>query len=161
MSAVRVHLILIRNLISSKTIYKTQRLPRFITKTGPIREARFKLNPEGKTRDGGVHSIFTITGLADADGCILQQPSFAQELQRKNVIFRIPTPVFGAALLEPIPDQVILDNHTMTKRNPYGISGRVNIINAGHAQTARENRNGNDGTIARFGGNAQNKSLLV
>ncbi len=142
-------------------LQKTQRLPRFITKTGPVREARFKLNPDGKTRDGGVHSIFTITGLADADGCILQQPSFAQELQRKNVIFRIPTPVFGAGLIEQIPDQVILDNHTMTKRNPYGISGRVNIINAGHAQTARENRNGNDGTIARFGWKAQNKSLLV
>jgi CxxC motif-containing protein (DUF1111 family) len=37
----------------------------------------------------------------------------------------------------------------------------VNIINAGHAQTARQNRNGNDGTISRFGWKAQNKSLLV
>jgi CxxC motif-containing protein (DUF1111 family) len=45
--------------------------------------------------------------------------------------------------------------------NPYGVSGRVNIINAGHALTARENRNGNDGTIARFGWKAQNKSLLA
>src|SRR5260221_3973633 len=38
---------------------------------------------------------------------------------------------------------------------------RVNIINAGHALTARQNRNGNDGTISRFGWKAQNKSLLV
>jgi len=37
----------------------------------------------------------------------------------------------------------------------------VNIINAGHAQTGRQNRNGNDGTISRFGWKAQNKSLLV
>src|SRR5260370_2728628 len=39
--------------------------------------------------------------------------------------------------------------------------GRVNIINAGHAQTARQNRNGNDGSISRFGWKAQNKSFLV
>jgi hypothetical protein len=140
---------------------ETNRLPRFVTKAGPVREARFKLNADGKTPDGGVHSIFTITGLKDAEGCILQQPDFARELRRKNVIFRIPTPVFGAGLIEQIPDQVILDNHVMTRGNPYGIRGRVNIINAGHAQTARENRNGNDGTIARFGWKAQNKSLLV
>jgi CxxC motif-containing protein (DUF1111 family) len=144
-----------------KNLEKTNRLPRFITKAGPVREARFKLNADGKTPDGGVHSIFTITGLKDADGCVLQQPNFARELRRKNVIFRIPTPVFGAGLIEQIPDQVILDNHAMKRGNPYGIRGRVNIINAGHAQTARENRNGNDGTIARFGWKAQNKSLLV
>jgi CxxC motif-containing protein (DUF1111 family) len=144
-----------------KNLQKTNRLPPFITKAGPIREARFKLNADGKTPDGGVHSVFTITGLKDADGCILQQPNFARELRRKNVIFRIPTPVFGAGLIEQIPDQVILDNHAMMRANSYGIRGRVNIINAGHAQTARENRNGNDGTIARFGWKAQNKSLLV
>jgi CxxC motif-containing protein (DUF1111 family) len=46
-------------------------------------------------------------------------------------------------------------------RRSDGIRGRVNIINAGHALTVRENRNGNDGTIARFGWKAQNKSLLV
>jgi hypothetical protein len=88
-----------------KNLEKTNRLPRFITKAGPVREARFKLNADGKTPDGGVHSIFTITGLKDADGCILQQPNFARELRRKNVIFRIPTPVFGAGLIEQIPDQ--------------------------------------------------------
>ena len=144
-----------------KNLQKTNRLPRFVTKAGPVREARFPLNRDGKTPDGGVHSIFTITGLKDADGCVLQQPDFARELRRKNVIFRIPTPVFGAGLIEQIPDQVILDNRAMKKGNPYGIRGRVNIINAGHALTARENRNGNDGTIARFGWKAQNKSLLV
>src|SRR5712671_3036598 len=144
-----------------KNLEKTNRLPRFVTKDGPVREARFKLNPDRKTPDGGVHSIFTITGLKDADGCVLHQPDFARELRRNNVIFRIPTPVFGGGLIEQIPDQVILDNHATKRGNPYGIRGRVNIINAGHALTARENRNGNDGTIARFGWKAQNKSLLV
>src|SRR6267143_4365247 len=53
-----------------KNLQKTNRLPRFITKAGPIREARFKLNPDGRTPDGGGHSICTITGLKDADGCV-------------------------------------------------------------------------------------------
>ncbi len=83
-----------------------------------MREARFKLNADGKTPDGGVHSIFTITGLPGADGCILQQPNFARELRRGNVIFRIPTPVFGAGLIEQIPDQVILDNLPKRKVMP-------------------------------------------
>jgi CxxC motif-containing protein (DUF1111 family) len=144
-----------------KNLEKTNKLPRFVTKDGPVREARFKLNPDRKTPDGGVHSIFTIMGLKDAAGCVLQQPDFARELRRNNVIFRIPTPVFGAGLIEQLPDQVILDNHTTKRGNTYGVRGRVNIINAGHALTVRENRNGNDGTIARFGWKAQNKSLLV
>jgi CxxC motif-containing protein (DUF1111 family) len=144
-----------------RNLQKTNQLPRFITKGGPVREARFKLNADGRTPDGGVHSIFTITGLAGTDGCVLQQPNFARELRRDNVIFRIPTPVFGAGLIEQIPDQAILDNHVKKRGNRYGIRGRVNIINAGHAQTARQNRNGNDGTISRFGWKAQNKSLLV
>ena len=144
-----------------KYLKSTNRLPRFITKTGPVREARFKLNADGKTPDGGVHSIFTITGLPDADGCVLQQPDFARALRHKNVIFRIPTPTFGAGLIEQIPDHVIQENHAAKRGNAYGIRGRVNIVNAGHALTARENHNGNDGTIARFGWKAQNKSLLV
>jgi CxxC motif-containing protein (DUF1111 family) len=144
-----------------RNLKNTNKLPRFVTRDGPVREARFKLNPDHKTPDGGVHSIFTITGLRDADGCVLQQPDFARELRRNNVIFRIPTPAFGGGLIEQIPDQVILDNHATKRGNPYGVGGRVNIINAGHALTARENRNGNDGTIARFGWKAQNKSLLV
>src|SRR5260370_1061763 len=144
-----------------KNLQKSNHLPRFVTKGGPVREARFKLNADGKTPDGGVHSIFTITGLAGADGCILRQPNFARELRRGNVIFRIPTPVFGAELIEQSPAPVVLDNLPKKRGNPYGIQGRVNIINAGHAQPRRQNRNGNDGTISRFGWKAQNKSLLV
>ena len=93
-----------------RNLQKSNHLPRFITEGGPVREARFKLNADGKTPDGGVHSLFTITGLTDADGCILRQPNFARELRRGNVIFRIPTPVFGAGLIEQIPDQAITES---------------------------------------------------
>jgi CxxC motif-containing protein (DUF1111 family) len=122
-------------------------VPFFITPDGPVREARFKFKPDG-TRDGGVHDLYTITGRADAPGCVLSQPDFEREARRNNVIFRIPTPVFGAGLIEAIPDATIVENkmsHHAAKR-ALGISGHPNI-------------NGNDGTIARFGWKAQNKSL--
>ncbi len=127
----------------------TNTVPSFITANGPVREARFVRNPDG-TPDGGVHALFTITGRDDAAGCMLGQPAFEQELANRNVIFRIPTPTFGAGLIEEIPDSAIVANrvaNASTKRL-FGISGRVN-------------KNGNDGTITRFGWKAQNKSLLL
>ena len=127
----------------------TNAVPSFITASGPVREARFVRNPDG-TPDGGVHALFTITGRDDAPGCMLGQPAFEQELANRNVVFRIPTPTFGAGLIEEIPDSAIVANrvaNASTKRL-FGISGRVN-------------RNGNDGTITRFGWKAQNKSLLL
>jgi CxxC motif-containing protein (DUF1111 family) len=39
-------------------------VPSFITVNGPVREARFKTNPDG-TADGGVHDLFVITGRAN------------------------------------------------------------------------------------------------
>jgi CxxC motif-containing protein (DUF1111 family) len=144
----------------SNNLKTTNQLPSFITENGPVREARFKRNPNG-TADGGVHDIFTITGLMGAEGCILKQPNFAAELGKKNVIFRTPTPTFGAGLIEQIRDQDIIDSHEKQAGNRYGIKGRLNIVNAGHTIAVRDNRNGNDGTIARFGWKAQNKSLLV
>jgi len=144
----------------SGNLKNTNRLPSFITENGPVREVRFKRNPDG-TSDGGVHDIFTITGLMGAEGCILKQPNFASELAKRNVIFRIPTPTFGGGLIEQIRDQDIIDSHMKKARNRYGIKGRLNIVNAGHTIAVRDNRNGNDGTIARFGWKAQNKSLLV
>src|SRR6516165_1971151 len=77
------------------------------------------------------------------------------------IIFRIPTPTFGGGLIEQIPDQTIIDNQTAPTSHRYGVKGKLNIVNAGHTIAVRENRNGNDGTIARFGWKAQNKSLLV
>ena len=41
------------------------------------------------------------------------------------------------------------------------IRGRANIVLAGHAISGQANNNGNDGTVARFGWKAQNKSLLL
>jgi CxxC motif-containing protein (DUF1111 family) len=124
-------------------------VPSFITANGPIREARFVRNRDGSP-DGGVHGLFVITGRSDAPGCNIAQPNFAAELARNNVVFRIPTPVFGLGLVENISDGALeasLAANAQQKR-ALGISGRFN-------------RNGNDGTIARFGWKAQNKSLLL
>jgi CxxC motif-containing protein (DUF1111 family) len=125
------------------------KLPSFIRANGPVREARFVKNPDG-TADGGVHALFTIQGRDDAPGCVLAQPDFATAVANRNVIFRIPTPVFGAGLIEEITDTTILMNRSRDSRekSALGISGRPN-------------RNGNDGTISRFGWKAQNQSLLI
>jgi CxxC motif-containing protein (DUF1111 family) len=137
-------------------------LPSFITSNGPVREARFILNPDG-TPDGGVHDLFTITGRAGANGCTLAQPGFAAALASNNVIFRIPTPTFGAGLIEQIPDSVILANQASesSQKSGLGIKGHPNMHVPGNTISGITNNNGNDGTIARFGWKAQNKSLLL
>jgi CxxC motif-containing protein (DUF1111 family) len=133
----------------------TDIVPPFVTASGPVREARFVKNPD-KSADGGVHAIFTITGRSGASGCTLLQPDFATQLANGNVIFRIPTPTFGAGLIEQIPDSAIAANaaSSATLKASLGIKGKPNI-------TGITNNNGNDGTIARFGWKAQNKSLLL
>jgi CxxC motif-containing protein (DUF1111 family) len=130
-------------------------LPSFITPDGPVREARFKffLNQDGSlsnTADGGVHDLFVISGRSDAGTCAIRQPDFAHNLALNNVIFRIPTPVFGAGLIENISDETIMANMEENERakEALGISGHPN-------------RDGNDGAIARFGWKAQNKSLEI
>lgn len=143
-------------------LQRTNKLPPFITADGPTREARYKRNPDG-TADGGVHDLFTIEGLPDAGKCAPTQSDFESELRDKNVIFRIPTPAFGLGLIEQIRDQDIIDNHSNMRRFAIelDIDGKLSIINTGHTNAKRVNRNGNDGTVARFGWKAQNKSLLV
>ena len=137
-------------------------LPPFITPNGPAREARFVANPDG-TPDGGVHALFTLSGRVGADGCTLEQPDFAAQLARHNVIFRIPTPTFGLGLVEQIPDAAIAQNQAANSaaKASLGIRGRPNFHVAGRTITGQTNNNGNDGTIARFGWKAQNKSLLM
>src|SRR5713226_6537955 len=139
-------------------------VPWFITQNGPIREARFKRNPNG-TNDGGVHNLFVITGRSDAAGCDIAQPNFlpaGNPLSARggnpNIIFRIPTPVFGAGLIEAISDSAILANMKAdaSLKAGMGISGHPNAHLSGNA-----NRSANDGTITRFGWKAQNKSLLM
>jgi len=140
----------------------TDRAPSFIAANGPVREARFVLNPDGTT-DGGVHALFTITGRTGASGCTLSQPDFATQLGNHNVIFRIPTPTFGAGLMEQIPDAAIAANQASntSQKQALGIKGKPNFHVAGRTITGMTNNNGNDGTIARFGWKAQNKSLLL
>jgi CxxC motif-containing protein (DUF1111 family) len=139
-------------------------VPWFITQNGPIREARFKRNPNG-TNDGGVHDLFVISGRSDAAGCSITQPNFepagnplSAHGGNPNIIFRIPTPVFGAGLIEAIPDSAILANMKADAplKAGLGIFGHPNAHLSGNA-----NLSANDGTITRFGWKAQNKSLLM
>jgi CxxC motif-containing protein (DUF1111 family) len=139
-------------------------LPWFIIPNGPIREARFKRNPNG-TNDGSVHNLFVITGRSDATGCNISQPNFLPagnpvtgQGGNPNLAFRIPTPVFGAGLIEGISDSAILANMqaNASEKSELGISGHPNAILSGNV-----NLSANDGTITRFGWKAQNKSLLM
>ncbi|MBV8050582.1 MAG: thiol oxidoreductase [Acidobacteriaceae bacterium] len=122
-------------------------IPPFILPNGPVREARFVRLRDG-TPDGGVHNLFTIAGRTDAPGCNLRQPDFAAELAANNVIFRIPTPVFGLGLVENTPDSVLRSNlaDRRDRKSDLGIAGHFNT-------------SPNDGTISKFGWKAQNKSL--
>jgi len=137
-------------------------VPPFLSLNGPVREARFVRNQDGSA-DGGVHALFTITGRDGADGCSLEQPDFAAQMAARNVVFRIPTPTFGAGLIELIPDWAILANRNgaASEKSALGIRGRANFAVAGRTLSGQTNTNGNDGTIARFGWKAQNKSLLL
>jgi CxxC motif-containing protein (DUF1111 family) len=128
--------------------------PFFITANGPTREARFPFffNADGSANlsapNGGVEDLFTVTGRADAGLCSLQQPNFDRARAASNIIFRIPTPTFGAGLIENLDDSTLLNNRLTNLNNSFGIAGALN-------------RNGNDGTITRFGWKAQNKSLHI
>jgi CxxC motif-containing protein (DUF1111 family) len=130
----------------------TNTIPAFITANGPTREARFPFffnsngTPNTSAPNGGVEDLYTVSGRADAGNCNIPQPSFTLAQQANNLIFRIPTPLFGTGLIENIDDSTLLANRAAQARNGLGVSGDFN-------------RNGNDGTIARFGWKAQNKSL--
>jgi CxxC motif-containing protein (DUF1111 family) len=122
-------------------------LPSFIRANGPVREVRFIKNPDG-TPDGGVHDLFVITGRSDAPpGCNIAQEDFSNAA---NISLRTPTPTFGLGLIEAIPDATLVQNlaAAASTKAQLGISGRLN-------------RNGNDGSVTRFGWKAQNKSLTI
>jgi len=123
------------------------KVPPFLSSNGPVRVVRFRQTATHQ-RDGGVHALFVITGRNDAPaGCKIAQEDFSNT---GNLTFRIPTPVFGAGLIESIPEGTILANLAANpqQKQQLGIAGKVN-------------RNGNDGTITRFGWKAQNKSLML
>ena len=138
-------------------------VPFFVKPYGPVREARFKYKDDG-SRDGGVHALFVISGRVDESGdasiCNIKQEDFRTQAKNDNLIFRIPTPVFGAGLIESIPDRAIYDNQAgaASQKAALGIVGKPNRI---RLDQGTPNSNGNDGTIARFGWKAQNKSLLL
>src|SRR5271163_1426954 len=158
-SPTRNPLIAIATLSGAKNI-----VPWFITANGPVREVRFKKNPNG-TNDGNVHALFVITGRTDAPGCNIAQPDFGPpgnalsgQGGNSNIIFRIPTPLFGAGLIEAIPDSAILANMQAdaTTKSQMGVHGHANALLEGNV-----NLSANDGSITRFGWKAQNKSLLM
>jgi CxxC motif-containing protein (DUF1111 family) len=133
-------------------------IPSFITSSGPVREARFPFffdsngNPDTTRPNGGVEDLYTIVGRVDTpSGCTatsIPQPGFSTAVATGNVIFRIPTPTFGAGLMENIDDSTLLANFHTQQNNNVGVGGAFN-------------HNGNDGTISRFGWKAQNKSLEI
>jgi CxxC motif-containing protein (DUF1111 family) len=138
-------------------------VPWFIVPNGPVREARFKQS--NGNADGEVHDLFVITGRADAPGCNIAQFDFLPAGRpltgqggNQNIIFRIPTPVFGAGLIEAISDSAILSNlqANASAKSALGIHGHANAHLSGNV-----NLSANDGTITRFGWKAQNKSLLM
>jgi len=145
-------------LFTSNGVAPGNTMPSFITANGPTREARFPFyfNSNGSVNtsnpNGGVETLFTVTGRSDASTCTsstaLPQPSFATAVSENDIIFRIPTPVFGAGLIENLDDSTLLSNQAKNLNNDFGISGTFN-------------HNGNDGTISRFGWKAQNKSLHI
>lgn len=141
-------------------------IPPFITLNGPVREARLIKHRDGSP-DGGVQALFTIAGRSDAPGCAASQPDFNLELARNNIALRIPTPLFGAGLIEQIPDRAILANQAadQEKKAALGIRGRAGFVRFGGVQakpvSGIANTSTNDGTVARFGWKAQNKSLML
>jgi CxxC motif-containing protein (DUF1111 family) len=141
-------------LFASNGVAPGSTTPYFITANGPTREARFPFffNPNGSADtnapNGGVEGLFTVTGRSDAGSCSLSQPSFAAAEAANNIIFRIPTPTFGAGLIENLDESTLLINQAANLNNNFGIAGTFN-------------HNGNDGTISRFGWKAQNKSLHI
>jgi CxxC motif-containing protein (DUF1111 family) len=141
----------------------TNTVPWFNTSDGPIREARF-VESNG-VPDGSVHALFVITGRTDAGSCNISQPNFLPagnpvtgQGGSKNVVFRIPTPLYGTGLIEAIPDSAILANMSANAaaKARTGIAGHANAVQGGNV-----NLSANDGTVTRFGWKAQNKSLLM
>jgi CxxC motif-containing protein (DUF1111 family) len=138
-------------------------VPFFVRPDGPVREARFKYSADG-ARDGGVRALFVISGrvdpTGDASACNIRQDDFGAQFRANNLTLRIPTPVFGAGLIEAIPDSAIVANQAANsdQKRGLGIRGRPHRVRLDDGTT---NVNGNDGTIARFGWKAQNKSLLL
>jgi CxxC motif-containing protein (DUF1111 family) len=138
-------------------------VPWFLAAQGPAREARFVTS--NGVYDGGVHDLFVVSGRYDAGSCGIEQPNFGPPGNpvtgrggNPNIVYRIPTPTFGAGLIEAIPDSAILANMNANaaQKGQSGVKGHANSVLGGNM-----NLSANDGTVTRFGWKAQNKSLLM
>src|SRR5260370_7568579 len=105
-----------------------------------------KMERVGTAGAGVVLPLFTVSGRTDAFECAAEQADFSDTA---NLSFRIPTPLFGAGLIDNIPDAAILANRTAqaSHRLRLGIGGVPNLDSAGSAGT--------------FGWKAQHHSLLT
>lgn len=123
----------------------SNRIPGFLKPDGPVFAARPKTRV-GSTEAGDVLPLFTVSGRTDAYTCAVQQPDFSDTA---NLSLRIPTPVFGAGLIDNIPDPVILANrlaHAPEKLR-LGIDGEPNIDSSG--------------AVGKFGWKSQHHSLAA
>jgi CxxC motif-containing protein (DUF1111 family) len=127
----------------------TNTVPSFEEPDGPFREVRFKFHADG-SRDGGVHSLFTLQGRTDTPGCTLDQPDFEKAVRDRNIAFRIPLQLFGLGLIESIQDSAIIANLSRERdaKRALGIAGHPSVIP-------------NNGRISRFGWKAQNGSITI
>jgi CxxC motif-containing protein (DUF1111 family) len=100
--------------------------------------------PVALSRDG--ETLFQLFSIP-LHGCQVQLPAEAVIIAR-----RIPIPVFGAGLVEAIPDDAILALADPDDRDRDGISGRAAIVRDLASGASR---------VGRFGWKAQHATLLV
>lgn len=113
----------------------SNRIPHFLRPNGPVLVVQ---------KAGELLPLFTVTGRTDAFTCAVGQPDFSDT---SNLSFRIPTPVFGAGLIDNIPDTAIVANQRAEapRKRELGIGGEPNIDSTGMA--------------GKFGWKAQHHSL--
>ncbi len=97
----------------------TNTVPFFVASDGPIRHA-FVLS-------GGESHLYTITGRADAPGCVLAQPDFDALAAANNLAFHIPLQLYGLGLIEAIDDAALIANldSNRARKQALGIGGHL------------------------------------
>ena len=109
-----------------------------VMRAGIVKEGRYRV-PHG----GDIVHLFSIGDHA----CQPHIPANANTLAH-----RIPTPLYGAGLIEAIPDSVIRTWEDPTDQNGDGIRGRAALVMDPAAHTMR---------VGRFGWKAQQATLLA
>jgi CxxC motif-containing protein (DUF1111 family) len=120
-------------------------IPDFLKPDGPVLAVLLKTKV-GSTEAGEVLPLFTVNGRTDAYTCAVEPPDLSDTA---NLSFRIPTPVFGAGLIDNIPDSAILANRAAqaAQKLKLGLAGEPNMDSAG--------------AIGKFGWKAQHHSLMA